>query len=372
MIPLAKPYFDEEELNEIEGVLDSGWVSQGPKTKLFEELITEYLNVKYAIAVNNCTAALHLANLSLGITKGDEVLVSDYTFPATAHSVLYCGAKPVFIDIDPKTYNLNPELIEEAITEKTKAIIPVHTFGQTVDMAPVLKICEKYGLRVIEDAACALGAKNKGRYAGTIGDIGCFSFHARKGITTGEGGMIVTNDRDIADKVRFLSVFGMKTAWEREKSTQFIVPVFSNLGFNYKMSDITAAVGVAQLKKIDRIIHRKRELARIWDEALEQIDDIEPPFIADGNFHVFQSYVTTVGKKINRDKIIEKMHSYQIQTQIGTYACHVQPLYNTNRQYPVSLDIFKRALALPLYFQLEEEQIEMIVSRLKSILRDCK
>lgn len=372
MIPLAKPYFDEEELKEIEGVLDSGWVSQGPKTRVFEELIAEYLNVKYAVAVNNCTAGLHLANLSLGITKGDEVLVSDYTFPATANSVLYCGARPVFIDINPRTYNLNPELLEEAITEKTKAIIPVHTFGQTVDMKSVLKISKKHGLHVIEDAACALGAMYNEQYAGTMGDIGCFSLHARKGITTGEGGIVVTNDRDIAEKIRFLSVFGMEMAWEREKSKQFMIPIFSDLGYNYKMSDITAAVGVAQLKKIGRIIRRKRELAKIWDEALEQIDTIEAPFVSKENFHIFQSYVTTVGKHLNRDKIIQKMRSFQIQTQIGTYACHIQPLYNTNKQCPVSLDIFKRALALPLYFQLEEEQIEMIVSRLKYVLRDCE
>jgi len=372
MIPLAKPFFDDEEQKEIEKVLDSGWVSQGPKTKEFEDLIAQYLNVKYAVAVNNCTAALHLANLSIGIKQGDEVLVSDYTFPATGHSVLYCGAKPVFLDIDPKTYNLNPTLVEDMISEKTKAIIPVHTFGQTVDMAPILKISKKYGIPVIEDAACALGAKYNNRYAGTMGDIGCFSFHARKGITTGEGGMIVTDDKEIAEKVRFLSVFGMKTAWEREISSKFIVPVFSALGYNYKMSDITAAVGVAQQKKIDRIIKRKRELAKIWDEELEKIDSIESPFVSHENFHIYQSYVTVVGKKMNRDKIIEKMRSYKIQTQIGTYSCHIQPLYKADKQCPVSLDISMRALALPLFFQLKEEQIEMMASRLKYVLRECE
>jgi dTDP-4-amino-4,6-dideoxygalactose transaminase len=210
------------------------------------------------------------------------------------------------------------------------------------------------------------------RYAGTMGDIGCFSFHARKGITTGEGGMIVTNDRNIAEKVRFLSVFGMKTAWEREKSNRFMVPIFSDLGYNYKMSDITAAVGVAQLKKIDHIIRRKRELAKIWNEALDRIDTIEAPFVSQENFHIYQSYVTVAGKQLKRDKIIEKLRSYEIQTQIGTYACHIQPLYNTDKQCAVSLDIFKRALALPLYFQLEEEQIEMMASRLKYIVRECE
>ena len=184
--------------------------------------------------------------------------------------------------------------------------------------------------------------------------------------------MVVTNERVIAEKVRFLSVFGMKTAWEREKSDRFMIPVFSDLGYNYKMSDITAAVGVAQLKKIDHIIRRKRELAKIWDEALERVDNIEAPFVPHENFHIYQSYVTVAGKQLKRDKIIEKMRSYEIQTQIGTYACHIQPLYNTDKQCSVSLDIFRRALALPLFVQLEEEQIEMMASRLKYVLSECE
>jgi dTDP-4-amino-4,6-dideoxygalactose transaminase len=206
-IPLLRPYFNSEELEEIQKVLDSGWVSQGPKVKEFEEKIAEYLGVKYAIAVTNCTSALHLALLSLGIKKDDEVLVADFTFPATGHSVLYCGANPIFVDVDLKTYNLNPELIEEKISDKTKAIIPVHTFGQPAEMDAIMEIAEDHNLKVIEDAACALGAKYKNKFAGTIGDIGCLSFHARKGITTGEGGMAVTNNKDLADKIRNLSLF---------------------------------------------------------------------------------------------------------------------------------------------------------------------
>ena len=269
-IPLLRPYFDSEELEEIKKVLDSGWVTQGPKVKEFEDKIAEYLGVKYAIAVSNCTSALHLALLSIDVKKGDEILVADYTFPATGHAVLYCGAKPIFIDIDLRTYNINPELIEEKINDKTKAIIPVHTFGQPAEMDEIMKITEDYNLKVIEDAACALGAKYKNKYAGTIGDIGCFSFHARKGITTGEGGMAVTNNENLAAKIRKLSVFGMTSAWDREKSTEFIIPEFIEVGYNYKMSDITAAVGVAQLKKLDKIIERKRELAKYWDERLRE------------------------------------------------------------------------------------------------------
>ena len=186
-IPLAKPFFDEEELLELQQVLDSGWVSQGPKVKEFEDAISNYLGAKHVIAVSNCTAGLHLSLLALGIGKGDEVLVPDFTFPATGHSVLYCGATPIFIDADLQTYNLDVNKIEEKITENTKAIIPVHTFGQPANMDKVKRIAEKYDLFIVEDAACALGAKWNDSFVGTIGDLGCFSLHARKEITTGEG-----------------------------------------------------------------------------------------------------------------------------------------------------------------------------------------
>ena len=287
MIPLFKPYFDSKELHEIKKVLDSGWVSQGPKVKEFEDKVADYISGKYAIAVTNCTAALHLALLSLGISAGDEILVADYTFPATGHSVLYCGAKPIFVDIDPGTYNIDPEKIEEKITKRTKAILPVHTFGQPAEMDQILKIAYDHDLKVVEDAACALGAKYKNKHVGIIGDIGCFSFHARKGITTGEGGMIVTNDETLAEKVKYLSVFGMKTAYEREFANEITIPVFSDLGYNYKMSDISAAVGIAQAKKIGEIIKRKRKLAKYFDEKLEEIDGIDAPYVNENVTHIY-------------------------------------------------------------------------------------
>ena len=371
-IPLTRPYFDSEELNEVGKVLDSGWVSQGPKTKEFENKIAKYLGAKYAIAVTNCTAALHLSLLAIGIKKGDEVLVADFTFPATGHAVLYCNAKPVFIDVDPKTYNINPELIEEKINGETKAIIPVHTFGQPAEMDVIMEIAEDYELKIIEDAACALGAKYKNRYAGTIGDIGCFSFHARKGITTGEGGMVVTNDKNLAEKIRKLSVFGMVTAWERERNSDFVIPEFTEVGYNYKMSDITAAVGVAQLRKLDRIIERKRGVAKYWDEKLREIEFIEPPYVSENVKHVYQSYVTLADKHVNRDRLIEILLKKGVQTQIGTYASHVQPVYNSIDKCPNSLEIFNRSLALPMHYMLEEGDIDMAAARLRKTLEESK
>jgi len=371
-IPLTRPYFDSEELEEIQKVLDSGWVTQGPKVEEFEDKITEYLGIKHAIAVTNCTSALHLALISVGVKRGDEVLVADFTFPATGHAVLYCGAKPVFIDVDPKTYNIDPNLIEEKITEKTKAIIPVHTFGQLAEMDAIMEIAEEYNLKVIEDAACALGARYKGRYAGTIGDIGCFSFHARKGITTGEGGMVVTNNEKLASKIRNLSVFGMTSAWDKERSDKFIIPEFVDIGYNYKMSDITAAVGVAQLRKLDRIIERKRELAKYWDEKLQEIEFIEPPYVSENVKHIYQSYVALVDKRINRNKLIEILVKKGIQTQIGTYASHIQPVYNSKDKCPNSLEIFNRSLALPMYYVLRKEDIDIVAAHLKRALEDLK
>ena len=369
-IPLLRPYFDSEEIEEIQKVLDSGWVTQGPKVKEFEDKIAEYLGVKYAIAVTNCTSALHLSLLSIGIKEGDEVLVADYTFPATGHSVLYCGAKPIFIDVDIKTYNMNPDLIEEKITERTKAIIPVHTFGQPAEMDEIMEIAEEHNLNVIEDAACALGAKYENRYAGTIGDTGCFSFHARKGITTGEGGMVATDNKKLAEKIRNLSVFGMTSAWNREISDKFIIPEFTEVGYNYKMSDITAAVGVAQLRKLDRIIERKRALARHWDEKLQEIEFIEAPYVSENVKHIYQSYVALVDKRVDRNKIIETLMKKGIQTQIGTYASHIQPVYNSNQKCPSSLEIFNRALALPMYYMLKEQDINVAAAHLKKRRRN--
>ena len=371
-IPLLRPYFDSEELIEIQKVLDSGWVSQGPKVKDFEDKIAEYLGVNYAIAVTNCTSALHLALLSIGIKKGDEVLVADFTFPATGHAVLYCGAKPVFVDVDLRTYNINPELIKEKITDKTKAIIPVHTFGQPAEMDAIMDIAGEYNLKVIEDAACAFGATYKNSYAGTIGDIGCFSFHARKGITTGEGGMVVTNNKDLAEKIRKLSVFGMTSAWDREISDRFEIPEFTEVGYNYKMSDITAAVGVAQLRKLDKIIERKRELAKYWDDKLREIEFIEPPHVSENVKHIYQSYVALVDNRINRNKLIEILMKKGIQTQIGTYASHIQPVYNSKDRCPNSSDIFNMSLALPMYYMLGKEDIDTAAAHLKKVVEELK
>jgi len=371
-VPLLRPYFGSEELEEIRKVLESGWVSQGPKVREFEEMVADYIGIKHAIAVTNCTCALHLSLLGLEIGEGDEVLVADYTFPASAHAVLYCGASPVFVDVDPRTYNIDPEEIEAKITDKTKAIMPVHTFGQPAEMGRIMEIAHEHDLGVVEDAACALGAKCRDRFAGTIGDLGCFSFHARKGITTGEGGMVVTDNSDYADNVRHLSVFGMTAAWDRERNDRLAIPEFQDVGYNYKMSDITAAVGVAQMRRIGEIIKRKQELASHWDERLGEMKQIVPPSVAEGMEHVYQSYISLVDKSINRDNLIERMAKEGIQTQIGTYSCHIQPVYRARDRCPRSFDIYTRALALPMYYSLTEADIDLAAEALRRFLGEMR
>jgi perosamine synthetase len=369
-IPLSRPSFDEKEIQELESVLASGWVSQGPKVREFEETVARYLGATHAIAVTNCTAALHLALLSLGVGPADEVLVADYTFPATGHAVLYCGAKPIFVDIDPATYNIDPAEIEKFITPRTKGIVPVHTFGQPARMDAILEIADARDLFVVEDAACALGACYQGAPAGTLGDVGCFSFHARKGITTGEGGMIVTDDDDLAARMRHLSVFGMETAWSREGAA-FTIPRFTDLGYNYKMSDITAAVGVAQMGKIEGFIERRRTLAAHWDKRIAELDAIMAPHIDSKAFMVYQSYVAILDRGMDRNRLIERLLKVGIQTQIGTYASHIQPVYGANEPCEHSLDIYKRAISLPMYVTLSTGEIDRVVGELGECLRTC-
>ncbi|OFW47598.1 MAG: hypothetical protein A2163_00835 [Actinobacteria bacterium RBG_13_35_12] len=369
MIPLSRPYFDEDELNEVKKALDSRWVADGPTVKQFEADICAYLGCKYAIAVTNCTSALHLAIMATVKQRASEILVSDFTFPATGHAVMYAGHTPRFIDIDSADYNIDIWQIEDKIIPGvTKAILLVHTFGQPCPMVAIQKIAKQYGLIIIEDAACALGAKHNDQFVGTIGDVGCFSLHATKSICTGEGGVVVTNNEEIAKEVRHLSRFGMTSSWTRHNETIFNVPSFTDLGYNYKMSDITAAVGIAQLRKLDKIIAKRESLAEIYDDLLSKFDLIRTPFDTFAE-HIYQSYNCLVDPGIDRNKLIDLMREKGIQTSIGTYASHIQPVYKSQDKCPVSLDVFNRSLRLPLYYELTEAQQLEVVKQLKECFK---
>jgi len=364
MIYLTKPYFDNSEINAIKETFDSGWVAgQGPKGEELSEHIKKITNTKFAIPVNNCTAGLHLSLLSIGIKPGDEVLVSDYTFPATGHSVMFCGAKPRFIDVNLRTYIIEPSLIEKKINDKTKAIIVVHEFGQMADMDKILEIAEKHNLKVIEDAACAMGAKQKGKPAGSFGDITAFSFHARKNTTSGEGGIVVTNNEDYADIISSLSCFGMESAFKRQENLS--IPSFKALGYNYKLSDINAAIALEQLKKYPKVLKKKRKLVNLYNKLLENNKFIITPIEEKYNYHVYQTYAIVLDKKINRNKLIVSLRDDGIQTQIGTYASHIQPVYNSKDICPNSLFLYNQSLALPLYYELKEEEVAYVVDKLE-------
>ncbi len=363
MIRLSKPYFNNKEINAVKKTLNSGWVAgQGPQNVKLAKLINEYTGTKYAVPVNNCTAGLHLSLLALNIEQGDEVLVSDFTFPATGHSVLYCGAKPRFVDVKLDTYNIDPELIEPMINKKTKAIIVVHALGQMAEMDRISEIAKTRNLFLVEDAACSLGAEYNGLQAGSYGDITAISFHARKNVTSGEGGIIITNNKTYAKQMNSLSCFGMESAFDRQ--TEFNIPVFKFPGYNYKLSDINAAIAIQQLKKYNSILKKRYKQVSIYNELLKNHELIQIPFTHIKAKHVYQTYAIRLHKKINRNKLIMELKRENIQTQIGTYASHIQPVYKSTDKCSNSYNLFNSTLALPLYYELKDTEIYFVVERL--------
>jgi len=371
MIPLSKLLIDKDELVEIEKVLQSGWLTKGPRNLELEKMVSEYLGVKHVVCTSSCTTALHLAVLGLNLIEGSEILVSDYTFPATGHAVRYCNLKPVFVDIDSKTYNMDPNNLRTKIIEKSKAIIVVHMFGQSAEMDEIMVIANEFNLPVIEDAACSLGSKYKDKFSGTIGRIGCFSMHATKGVSSGEGGLLVTNDDRIAEKVRSLVVFGQRSSWDRETSKEFRIETFDSIGFNYKMSDLAASFGIAQFKKLEKVIEKKNILAKYWNKKLKEVDYILPPYVNKWNKHNYQSYCCLVTPEVNRNKLIQILKSRGIQTQIGTYSSYIQPCYdNLSDNCLVSLDVYNRSIRLPMFYELRKIEIDYIVEVLKEVKQE--
>lgn len=365
MIRLAKPYLGEEELAEIASVLASGYLSQGPKVAEFEHGLAEHLNVKHAIAVSSGTAALHLSVLALGLGESDEVIVPDFTFPATANVVALAGATPIFCDIDLDTFNLDPEELEPLITPRTKAVVPVHQFGLAADMTAIISVAEKFDLKIIEDAACALGAQYHGQKCGTFGTVSCFSFHPRKIITTGEGGMVLTNDDGIAERIRVLRNHG-------SVGTDFPMP-----GLNYRMSDIQAAVGVVQTRRLGQLIEKRQELGRIYTEELSCVSGVTLPAHMDGATHTFQSYVIRLEETLDRDRIKQMLRERGIEAGIGTYALHNLKCYEGSAPKKAShlrrsAVAYRQALALPLFPEMTLQEIKYVSANLRSIVSDSQ
>jgi dTDP-4-amino-4,6-dideoxygalactose transaminase len=375
-IPLTKPYFDEIDEEAILAPIRSGWVVQGPYVFKFEKLFASYVGAKYAVATSSCTTALHTSLAALGIANGDEVIVPSFTWIATANTVVYQNAKPVFVDIDLNNFNIDVNKIEEKITSKTKAIIPVHLFGLSCQMDKILKISKKYKLSVLEDAACAIGSCYKGKHVGLFGDIGCFSFHPRKLITIGEGGMAVTNNKELAIKMQKLRNHGAEESdLERHRKSKFQLSAFKLLGYNFRMTDIQGVLGITQMKKLEKILKKRKELAARYHKLLAEIKYLQLPQYSDEFTHNFQSYVVLVkdDSPVARDVIARKLLSLGITVRPGTLAVHNTSFYKNNfhtkpNDCPASLKAERQSIALPLYHAMTYKEQDYIIETLMSIL----
>lgn len=372
-IPITKPELGEEEKRHVCHVIDSGWVSQGPKVAEFEEIFAHYVGARYAVATTSCTTALHSALSVAGVGPGDEVILPSLSFIATANSVLYCGARPVFVDIDPETCNIDAGKIEEAITEKTRAIMPVHQMGLPVDLDAIRHIAEKNNLIVIEDAACAIGSAYKRKRIGGHGNIACFSFHPRKIITTGEGGMITTDDQAIAERLRRFRHHGMSVSdVERHRADTVIIETYPELGYNYRMTDIQAAIGIEQMKKLPHILERRREIAQRYDDELADIPHVKIPRIPPYAFHNYQSYWIEIlaSSPVDRNTLMARLLSKGIATRRGIMAIHREQPYRkyAEGELPNTERITDTTLLLPLYPGMNREEQTFVIEAMHEIL----
>lgn len=379
-LPFALPDIGEEEINEVIDSIRSGWLTTGPKAKQFEKDFVEYLggNVE-AIAVNSATAGLHLALEAIEIGPGDEVITTPYTFTATAEVIRYLGATPVFVDIDPITYNINPAEIENAITPHTKAIIPVHFAGLSCDMENIFKVAKKYGLKIIEDAAHALPTVYHGKLVGTLdSDVTVFSFYANKTITTGEGGMIVTRNPDIAKRCHVMRLHGIShDVFDRYVSSkpswyyEVIAP-----GFKYNLTDIAASIGIHQLKKANTFQQKREAMAKIYDEEFQDLPLILPPKPLDiKDIHSWYLYMVRLkdSVSITRETFIEKMVAKGIGCSVHFIPLHIHPYWKETyhlrpEDFPNALSVYQRAVSLPIYTKMTEEDQNRVIGTVKEIL----
>ena len=373
-IPVARPYIGSEEEQAVIEVLRSGWVTQGPRVAEFELRFSEYVGAAYSVAVSSCTTALHLALLATGVGIGDEVICPSLSFIATANSIAYTGATPVFGDIDRDTYNLDPARLEELISPRTKAILVVHQIGLPASMHEILKIAAKYDLPVIEDAACAIGSELDGRLIGApLGTMACFSFHPRKILTTGEGGMITTNDSDLAARLRRLRQHAMSLSdVARHSAKQIATETYDEVGFNFRMTDMQAAIGLVQLERLSAFLARRRYLAKRYTAALESHPWIQTPVSPANCRPNYQSYMVRLENRFasRRDAVMQELLEKGISTRRAIMATHRELPYRLDRwerSLPETNLVADTGLILPLFHQMTDEEQDFVIENLLAL-----
>jgi perosamine synthetase len=387
-IPITKPLFGEEELRAVQAPLKTGWVVQGPHVADFERRFSDYTRAVHSIATSSCTTALQVAMLAFDVRPGDEVIVPAFTWISTANVVEERGGRVVFCDVDLETYNVLPDAVADAVTENTVGIIPVHLFGLAADLDPILATAQRHGLWVVEDAACSLGGWYKGAHTGTLGDVGCFSFHPRKSITTGEGGMITTTSDELGALARSLRDHGAsKSDLQRHnESGSYLLSEYRNLGFNFRMTDIQGALGSAQMERLDEILAGRRAAAARYDELLADVRWLRAPRTPEHCVHGYQAYVTLFAPEdpsaanvealhARRNDVMTRLEQQGIATRQGTHAAALQAYYV--ERHGIRPEQFENAwiadrltLALPLYPQLTAQEQDTVVSALRDAFGD--
>lgn len=380
-LPFHVPDIDDGDIEAVVGVLRSGWLTTGSKAKQFEHDFAAKVGARYAVALNSCTAALHLALEAIGLQEGDEVIVPTMTFAATAEVVTYFKAKPVLIDCLPTTLNMDPDRIEQAITPRTKAIIPVHFAGQPCDMVPILDIARRHDLRVVEDAAHAFPASYQGRLIGSIGDVTCFSFYATKNITTGEGGMVTTDNPEWADRIRRMSLHGLsRDAWKRYTNQgswyyEIVAP-----GFKYNLTDMAAALGLSQMQKADRFWKARERYAALYTQGFRDLPEIAPLETMDGVQHAWHLYVIQLELdrlRIGRQEFIERLQQNHIGCSVHFIPLHMHPYYRRvwgydSADFPVASRAFDRMVSLPLYSKMSDADVSRTIETVRDLVLEFR
>jgi perosamine synthetase len=377
-IPLLRPWLGEEEIQAVAEVLRSGWICQGPKVMEFEKALAAWIGVDEGVATNACTSSLHLALHLSGVQTGDEVIVPSFTCMATANAIHHAGGRPVFADIDPKTFNMDARSAEDSITPRTKAMLVVHQIGLPADMAAFQELAQRKNLAVVEDGACSLGATYGGKRVGALGSPTCFSFHPRKMVTTGEGGLIATNDTALAAKARVLRATGASSSdLERHQAKGTLVQQYEDVGYNYRMTDLQAAIGLVQLRKLDAMVVERTMQAKYYDELFRNVEEIEPPYVPADSTHAYSSYLITLRSNcsLDRDALLKLLADQGISCRVGIQPLHHEPFYRHQwgqTVFPHTEAAARNTLFLPIFPGLRNDQQDQVAFAIRNAIAAAK